>query len=621
MELLLNVNSSTYRIVVIYRPPLSSLNKVTYSAFLEEFTKLLEHISLASGKLIIVGDFNCHVDKGGSNALRFLELLQIFNLEQHVNVLTHSSGHTLYLIITRKDETMINNLKLFDAVISDHFVLHCNLDLAKPCNVKSDISYRKLGDIDTLKFRENILSSELYTRTAPTLEERFDQYDLVLSTLLENHARLRKKTVTIRSMAPWYNEDIKKQKIVRRCKERRWRKSGSQVDRQAYADQCILVKNTISEAKMEYYSSLVQDADKIFKIKQGLQTLLSENTRVFSHLDNPKLTFCLDEFIYTTTEELSDILEKTKLKSCVLYPIPAKKAASYPTLKKSVTDYEEFSNFRPISNLKFISKMTEKVVSLRLLHYLRSNGLEELYQSAYKQFHSCETALYITKIWSGHDCGVADQSLRERLLRDADLTLAKVVDASIGAEERHAKELEKNQQSSDIHQVYHLKEKKLKESSKALDDVIKKLNHTKSDWSATLCLNGTDVNFNIDIGTQWIAIQKRLLSNLSPRPKIKTAKVPLSVYNDTNIPVADMTTDYFSKYIEIERLTDRSSATVVNKIKKVFTRHGISKEFCSDNGPEYTAACFKQLSKNGTLNTLLQVLTFRSPMVSSKEES
>jgi hypothetical protein len=74
-------------------------------------------------------------------------------------------------------------------------------------------------------------------------------------------------------------------------------------------------------------------------------------------------------------------------------PSSFKKAALYPTLKKSVTDYEEFSNFRPVSNLKFISKMTEKVVSLRLLHYLRSNGLEELYQSAYKQFHSCETAL------------------------------------------------------------------------------------------------------------------------------------------------------------------------------------------------------------------------------------
>ena len=51
------------------------------------------------------------------------------------------------------------------------------------------------------------------------------------------------------------------------------------------------------------------------------------------------------------------------------------------------------TSFRPVSNLKFASKMTEKVVALRFLQYLQSNGLQERFQSAYKQFHSCETAL------------------------------------------------------------------------------------------------------------------------------------------------------------------------------------------------------------------------------------
>ena len=61
-------------------------------------------------------------------------------------------------------------------------------------------------------------------------------------------------------MAPWYNEDIKEQRTVGRKKKRRWRNSGLQVDRQGYIDQCIHVKNLIWKAKMEYYSSLVQDA-------------------------------------------------------------------------------------------------------------------------------------------------------------------------------------------------------------------------------------------------------------------------------------------------------------------------------------------------------------------------
>jgi transposase InsO family protein len=56
-------------------------------------------------------------------------------------------------------------------------------------------------------------------------------------------------------------------------------------------------------------------------------------------------------------------------------------------------------------------------------------------------------------------------------------------------------------------------------------------------------------------------------------------------------------TDYFSKYIEVERLTNKASSTVLNKIKKIFSRHGIPKELCTDNGPEYTASCFKRFAK------------------------
>ena len=44
-------------------------------------------------------------------------------------------------------------------------------------------------------------------------------------------------------------------------------------------------------------------------------------------------------------------------------------------------------------NLKVISKIIEKVVAVRLQKYLEANQLNEALQSAYKPFHSCETAL------------------------------------------------------------------------------------------------------------------------------------------------------------------------------------------------------------------------------------
>ena len=41
-------------------------------------------------------------------------------------------------------------------------------------------------------------------------------------------------------------------------------------------------------------------------------------------------------------------------------------------------------NYRPVSNLPFISKIIEKYVAEQLVHHIDSNGLNEIMQSAYK---------------------------------------------------------------------------------------------------------------------------------------------------------------------------------------------------------------------------------------------
>ena len=74
-------------------------------------------------------------------------------------------------------------------------------------------------------------------------------------------------------------------------------------------------------------------------------------------------------------------------------PISMKNAVLSPLLKKPSLDFEIFSNFRPVSNLKFLSKVIEKVAAMRLTNYLCDNDLNESLQSAYKKHHSCETAL------------------------------------------------------------------------------------------------------------------------------------------------------------------------------------------------------------------------------------
>ena len=54
----------------------------------------------------------------------------------------------------------------------------------------------------------------------------------------------------------------------------------------------------------------------------------------------------------------------------------------------------KFKNFRPNSNLKRLSKITEKSVALQLNNYLTNNNLHETFQSAYKVHHSTETGMF-----------------------------------------------------------------------------------------------------------------------------------------------------------------------------------------------------------------------------------
>ena len=96
-----------------------------------------------------------------------------------------------------------------------------------------------------------ILSIQLYTRR---------QYDSVLSSIVDKHAPPQTKTVIQRPAAPWYSEEIATEKTQRRKLERRWRHSGLLTDRQTYVTQCLLLKNLIFTTKMDYYSSLIDDA-------------------------------------------------------------------------------------------------------------------------------------------------------------------------------------------------------------------------------------------------------------------------------------------------------------------------------------------------------------------------
>ena len=458
-------SKASLEIILIYRPPPSTANGLSPSLFLNEFSTLLETLVISTGQLLMVGDFNIHVDnKSDTLSAKFLDLLDSFNLQQHVNIATHTSKHTLDLIITRKEENFIDNFSVKDPAISDHMALHCSLAFEKPKHEKKVILYRKLKNIDYEKFCADILESGILTSSISNPSDAIDNYDKILNTVLNRHAPLKQRVITVRPNSEWYSTEISIQKAIRRKLERRWRSSRLAVDREIYVNQCYHVNTMIYEAKMNYYSAIIHDhqlnqkqlfktvskilhskpspkfptcdstdqlvnsfadyfCDKIVTIRESLDAI----TRPITTSVDDMPIYCqseLNSFVPVSVDTLSSLIGKSKSKSCILDPIPAtvlkkcfhvllpiitrivnlsitlpqvpvsmKIGALSPALKKPSLDYEQFPNFRSISNLLFLSKCTEKAVASQMKDYLRINNLNDTFQSAYKEHHSTETAL------------------------------------------------------------------------------------------------------------------------------------------------------------------------------------------------------------------------------------
>ena len=121
----------------------------------------------------------------------------------------------------------------------------------------------------------------------------------------------------------------------------------------------------------------------------------------------------LTAFHPVSESTVREMLTKTAIKTCQLDSLPSftsvindsiltgsfpsvfKSAVFRPLLKTPTLDTENVTNYRPVSNLPFLSKITEKIVLLLLSQHLKSNHLLYSLQSAYRSGQSTETALLI----------------------------------------------------------------------------------------------------------------------------------------------------------------------------------------------------------------------------------
>lgn len=476
MEVLVD-GSGLIRILIIYRPPSSTKTGKPPSIFFEEFTKHLDYLCTASGKLVILGDFNFHLDQLENDDVKSLQnIIEMFNLNQHVKASTHTKGHILDLVMTRTDELQITDFHIHGPIVSDHSAISFFIPYDVPTRPKQTFQFRNLKSIDPVEFSNDVLASQLYTDPKSRLEEVVEQYNTTMKALLDKHAPVITKTKRTHPVSPWFNEHVRSKKLECRKAERKWRKHPIEINYQLYRLAYKHYRTSCNEAKKAFFHQKISEchdqkslynianrllfkgktvvlpsysesqelaqtfaqyfSDKITKVRSDIMAI-QDSSPISTQIptDTPPI---LNNLKPVTEEEMRKIISHTNSKHCALDPIPTtllkscldsilpvickivnlslqtstvpenfKHAIVTPLIKKPGLDKENLKNYRPVSNLSYVSKLLEKVVMNRINEHLDINHLREPHQSAYRAGHSTETALL--KVVNDMICAIEKQ--------------------------------------------------------------------------------------------------------------------------------------------------------------------------------------------------------------------
>ena len=78
---------------------------ITNSVFITEFTEFLTEDTSKHNNILILGDFNIHInDLEDADPCLLFEIISAFNLKQEVDIQMHNLSHTLDIMIMENSE-------------------------------------------------------------------------------------------------------------------------------------------------------------------------------------------------------------------------------------------------------------------------------------------------------------------------------------------------------------------------------------------------------------------------------------------------------------------------------------------------------------------------------------
>ena len=450
----LSLNGIKTLLICIYYPGYSKKHTYSRAKFIDEFAELIISIRNFNKPFIICGDFNIHLDVlSDSDTKMFNSILYEHELNQLVSSPTQQSGHILDGVIIPTSFPFDINVSVIDKCISDHYLVVIDIAAEKQSRPKKSVSSRNLKCLEfstfSSKLKEkfsvstdnsctnffNVLKSTLdllCPLSIRTISERkgspwFCDKVKVLKRLQRQAERKWRRTKL------QIHKDIYIQSKIAKCDLIQELKKDYYINKFENVISCKELYNISNSLFGKVTSSPLPEGNEI-DICDNFIIFFNEKIRkIRDFLDRQSTCEIIfdefngipfNEFQLVTNDYVKNIILKCSTKSCDLDPIPTsllkqcidflipyitdifnislssgcvpdlfKQAILIPLIKNNSLDSNILSNYRPVSNLPFLSKVLEKIVISQLMSHIKENNLNEIYQSAYKALHSTETAL------------------------------------------------------------------------------------------------------------------------------------------------------------------------------------------------------------------------------------
>ncbi|XP_072043250.1 uncharacterized protein [Amphiura filiformis] len=258
--------------IIIYRPHPTKANGFTLNRFMEEFEDFLQEVSLLTGKLIMLGNFNFHINEPHrSEVVRFQAIVSSFGLNQHVTQATHISGNTLDLLRTPEKEDLVRLCDAGTAYGSDHYMVRFILQQNKPPPLRVTSTLRDFRKVDPMALKTD-LNCELNNSVKPkasNVNDLLDHLEKAATRVLDKHAPATTRSRRVCSRPPWYNDNLREEK-----------------HKESYWEQHLCYNKMLQDSKKRHFNDALNNASPkdTFRV---IGILLNQNEKSLPSLYTP----------------------------------------------------------------------------------------------------------------------------------------------------------------------------------------------------------------------------------------------------------------------------------------------------------------------------------------------